>query len=86
MEDVKKDRGVTGEMVLRDYFWESPSGHKDESEYLVLSPASRDEVRLTVETGDNNLMPRGRSENNSDSYVIKVRDLVNLIRQHGRKV
>lgn len=77
-------RGASGEIELEYRWQESASGHKDETTRKHLIGKNK-EVELEIENADFNAI-KGSEHSNAVRYTISVENLVDLIKQHGKRV
>lgn len=80
---TKEVSGPSGEILIRDYFWESPSGHVDVSETQKLI-VSGDKILFKDYERRFEQFKRTTIEDNT--YEISIETLLELIKEKGKKV
>ncbi|QQD72820.1 hypothetical protein [Acidithiobacillus ferrivorans] len=79
--------GARGEMWLKHSWTETSSGHVETYDDLKLESTQNEKSIVLVKTsGVNNFIKSSDSSSTEERYEILADDLVNLIKQHGKRV
>ncbi|WP_459481924.1 hypothetical protein [Clostridium saccharoperbutylacetonicum] len=78
--------GAKGKMELHHSFWESASGHVDDSHDIILKAKNENTIQLVEEKQHSEFLKSGGSWKDKKVYEIDVNKLISLIEKYGIKV
>ncbi|QNM95489.1 hypothetical protein [Chitinimonas koreensis] len=81
-----RNEPVEGQMILKNYYYESGSSHLEKSHRISLVPYGAEEVRLTEQTDSSNAYRPHEDKESVESWIISVEALTDLIKSHGKKL
>lgn len=82
-----RDPKPTGQVVLKDYYHESPSGHFEKTHQIMLTPhADGQSVVLVDLSEESNSFKIGQEKTVSEQWVIPISQLLEFIKANGRRV
>ena len=81
---IAKNNVPSGEIIIKDFFTESSSGHTEISEKQTL--AVSDNKIVFIDTSEKiNFYKMGSAEKSYDIYEIPITKFIDLFREHGLK-
>lgn len=83
---TKEQNGASGRMNLYHYFYESSSGHVDDSEDISLKAKDEKIIQLIESKSHSEMFKNSRNSCDEEIYEIEVDKLIELIKQNGEKV
>lgn len=82
-----RDRNPSGELILKDYWHESASGHAEESEIVkVIAIENQNKLKLQQTIERSNTFKMGSDDKIISNWEIEASELIKLIKENGKKV
>jgi hypothetical protein len=83
---TRNETGVKGGMNLYHYFYESASGHIEDSEDISLKAKDEKTVQLIEGKSHSEIHNYHRNTDEEAVYEIEVSKLIEFIKQNGKKI